>query len=91
MAGLFLLGRGGRFGLSHRHSVEKVPWVDEFRVGPGDVMVLHRTRFGSFGAGLPSGSCATSAPSFTERVKVRPGRRPCPVLFARRSVSSSVR
>jgi hypothetical protein len=55
MAGLFLLGRGGRFGLSHRHSVEKVPWVDEFRVDPGDVMVLYRTRYGAFGAGLPSG------------------------------------
>ncbi len=33
----------------------KVPWVDEFRVGPGDVMVLYRTRYGAFGAGLPSG------------------------------------
>jgi len=55
MAGLFPLGRGGSWELSHRHSVEKVPWVDEFRVGPGDVMVLHRTRFGAFGAGLPSG------------------------------------
>lgn len=55
MVGFFPLGRGGSWELSHRHSVEKVPWVDEFRVGPGDVMVLYRTRFGAFGAGLPSG------------------------------------
>ena len=55
MAGLFVLGRDGAFELSHRHSVAKLPWVDGFRVGPGDVMVLHRTRYGAFGAGLPSG------------------------------------
>jgi len=55
LAGLFPLGRGGVFGLSHRHSVAKLPWVDQFRVGPGDVMELHRTRFGALGAGLPSG------------------------------------
>lgn len=53
--GLFALGRDGCFALSHRHSVAKLPWVDEFQVGPGDVMVLSRTRYGAFGAGLPSG------------------------------------
>jgi hypothetical protein len=55
LAGLFLLGRDGRFALSHRHSVAKLPWVDEFRVDPGGEMVLYRTRYGAFGAGLPSG------------------------------------
>jgi hypothetical protein len=35
--------------------VAKLPWVDEFRVGPGNEMVLYRTRYGAFGAGLPSG------------------------------------
>ncbi len=54
-AGLFVLGREGSFALSHRHSVAKLPWVDEFRVGAGNEMVLHRTRYGAFGAGLPSG------------------------------------
>ena len=54
-AGLFLLNRDGEFELSHRHSVAKLPWIDEFRVGPGGVMVLFRTRYGAFGAGLPSG------------------------------------
>lgn len=55
IAGLFVLGRDGSFALSHRHSVAKLPWVDEFRVGPGNEMVLYRTRYGAFGAGLPSG------------------------------------
>ena len=55
IAGLFVLGRDGTFALSHRHSVAKLPWVDEFRVGPGNEMVLYRTRYGAFGAGLPSG------------------------------------
>jgi hypothetical protein len=55
IAGLFALGRDGTFALSHRHSVAKLPWVDEFRVGPGGEMVLYRTRYGAFGAGLPSG------------------------------------
>ena len=54
-AGIFLLDRQGGFELSHRHSVAKLPWVEWFRVGPGDVMVLYRTRYGAFGAGLPSG------------------------------------
>jgi hypothetical protein len=54
-AGLFLLGRDGGFELSHRHSVAKLPWIEQFRVGPGDVMLLYRTRYGAFGAGLPSG------------------------------------
>ncbi|MCX7029449.1 MAG: DUF1850 domain-containing protein [Spirochaetes bacterium] len=53
--GLFPLGPDARFELSHRHSVAKLPWVEWFRVGPGDVMVLYRTRYGAFGAGLPSG------------------------------------
>jgi hypothetical protein len=35
--------------------VAKLPWVEWFRVGPDDVMVLYRTRYGAFGAGLPSG------------------------------------
>jgi hypothetical protein len=35
--------------------VAKLPWIEQFRVGPGDVMVLYRTRYGAFGAGLPSG------------------------------------
>jgi hypothetical protein len=55
LAGLFALGRDGGFTLSHRHSVAKLPWVDEFRVDPGGMMVLYRTRYGAFGAGLPSG------------------------------------
>jgi hypothetical protein len=55
LAGLFLLGRGGVFELSHRHSVAKLPWVEQFRIGPGEEMVLHRMRYGAFGAGLPSG------------------------------------
>jgi hypothetical protein len=55
LAGLFVLGRDGRFELSHRHSVAKLPWVDDFRVGPEGEMVLFRTRYGAFGAGLPSG------------------------------------
>ncbi len=55
MAGFFLLGRDGSFELSHRHSVAKLPWIEQFRVGPGDVMLLYRTRYGAFGAGLPSG------------------------------------
>jgi hypothetical protein len=55
MAGLFPLGRDGLFELSHRHSVAKLPWVEQFRVDPGDVMVLYRTSYGAFGAGLPSG------------------------------------
>ena len=50
-----MLGRDGRFALSHRHSVAKLPWVDEFRVGSGNELVLYRTRYGAFGAGLPSG------------------------------------
>jgi hypothetical protein len=54
-AGIFLLGREEGFELSHRHSVAKLPWIDRFRVDPGDVMVLSRTRYGAFGAGLPSG------------------------------------
>ena len=33
----------------------KLPWIEQFQVDPGDVMVLYRTRFGAFGAGLPSG------------------------------------
>jgi hypothetical protein len=49
------LGKDAGFQLSHRHSVAKLPWIDQFRVGPGDVMVLYRTRYGAFGAGLPSG------------------------------------
>jgi hypothetical protein len=55
LAGLFLLGRDAGFELSHRHSVAKLPWIEQFHVGPGDVMVLYRTRYGAFGAGLPSG------------------------------------
>jgi hypothetical protein len=55
VAGLFLLGQDGSFELSHRHSVAKLPWIEQFHVGPGDVMVLYRTRYGAFGAGLPSG------------------------------------
>jgi hypothetical protein len=55
LAGLFLLGRDGGFELSHRHSVAKLPWIEQFRVGPGDVMLLYQTRYGAFGAGLPSG------------------------------------
>jgi hypothetical protein len=54
-AGLFLLGRDGRFEMSHRHSVAKLPWIEQFQVGSGDVMLLYRTRYGAFGAGLPSG------------------------------------
>ena len=50
-----MLGRDGGFELSHRHSVAKLPWVEWFRVGPDEVMVLYRTRYGAFGAGLPSG------------------------------------
>ena len=49
------MGRDGGFELSHRHSVAKLPWVEWFRVGPDEVMVLYRTRYGAFGAGLPSG------------------------------------
>jgi hypothetical protein len=55
LAGLFLLGRDGGFELSHRHSVAKLPWIEQFRIGPGDLMLLYRTRYGAFGAGLPSG------------------------------------
>jgi len=55
LTGLFVLGRDGSFALSHRHSVAKLPWVDDFRVGPDGGMVLYRTRYGAFGAGLPSG------------------------------------
>jgi hypothetical protein len=50
-----VLGRDGSFELSHRHSVEKVPWAEQFRVAADGTMVLHRMRYGSFGAGLPSG------------------------------------
>jgi hypothetical protein len=35
--------------------VAKLPWIEQFRVGSGDVMLLYRTRYGAFGAGLPSG------------------------------------
>lgn len=55
LAGIFPLDRGGGFALSHRHSVANLPWVEWFRVDRGDVMVLVRTRYGAFGAGLPSG------------------------------------
>jgi len=55
VVGLFRLDRSGEFALSHRHSVAKLPWIDEFRIDSGSLMVLCRTRYGAFGAGLPSG------------------------------------
>jgi hypothetical protein len=58
LVGLFLAepGQAG-FALYQRHSVEKTPWVDRFRIEAGEpaAMVLYRTEYQSLGAGLPSG------------------------------------
>lgn len=57
------LGPDGRFGIGYRHSVERTPVIEWFRVGPGSDgdgprITLTATEYRSFGAGLP-----TDAPS----------------------------
>ena len=50
----FRISSGDEFTIRWMHSVELQPWEEVFRIDEGYGLVLDRTRFKSFGAGVPN-------------------------------------
>jgi hypothetical protein len=50
---MFKVGEGDEFIVKWIHSVELTPWEEIFRIDSNNNIILDRTRFQQFGAGVP--------------------------------------